>query len=243
MTRTAGAGTGVAVGAGASVRVGVGVTVGMGVGTGTSVGVGVGVAVGMGVGTGTSVGVGVGVTVGMGVGTGVGVTVSVDAGVTTQATDMMERPMRASPRTPRRVSLCLRMGRRCFQCIQRFLIIRESNTFLRLRKEIRMGVFVMFQSLCDSLHNRISLHKHCVVPEAKHLENKGSQVIIATCVIWRLLSVLATVYFDNKAFLQADEVNNVRTNRSLATEFEAVDLVHSEVGPQLSFCVCRVVLE
>ena len=59
-----------------------------------------------------------------------------------------------------------------------------------------MGVSVMFQSLCDSLHNRISLHKHCVVPEPDHFETKGNQVIIATCVIWRLLSVLATVYLD-----------------------------------------------
>ena len=86
----------------------------------------------------------------------------------------------------------------------------------------------MLQRLCDSFHNRISLSKHCPVPEAEHLEAIGSQVAIAACVMRHLLCVVSTVNLDDQVFVQANEVDDVWAYRSLATELEAEKLAFSE---------------
>ena len=103
-----------------------------------------------------------------------------------------------------------------------------------------MGVSLAFQGLRYYLQNCTRLFQYRVVPEAEHIEAKACEVIIPTGISLCVLNVLAAVHLNDESSLQTDKVNDVRAYGSLAAELEAAYLAHTEVGPEIALCVCKV---
>ncbi len=62
-------------------------------------------------------------------------------------------------------------------------------------------------------------------------------------IIWDAIKVLATIQFNNQAFLGGTEVDDVIADGVLAPEMNTVELVRTEVRPEPGFCFDRSVAE
>jgi hypothetical protein len=54
---------------------------------------------------------------------------------------------------------------------------------------------------------------------------------------------MTSIHFDNEPLFETDEINDVRSDRLLPTEFEAIDLSVSESSPQSALSFRRFLLK
>jgi hypothetical protein len=83
--------------------------------------------------------------------------------------------------------------------------------------------------------------QHVVIPEAQHLESLRLQPRIAYFVALTV-RMLAAIHFDHYARGEADEVEDIRSQRGLAAEMYA-ELMRTHPAPQFPFCIRHVVAE
>jgi hypothetical protein len=81
------------------------------------------------------------------------------------------------------------------------------------------------QRIEDRLHYLVGTFKHVVVPETHHakaLSFKPSGASRVQCV-GPIVAVRVAVDFDHQVCAEADEVDDVRTNRVLTSELESLE--------------------
>jgi hypothetical protein len=91
------------------------------------------------------------------------------------------------------------------------------------------------QGVIDGLDYRVGLRKHVGIPEAQNAKPTRSQTGVAIVVVDRLSHVLATVQLNDDRGFKANEVTDVRADRMLSSEFEAVQLASSQMMPKETF--------
>ncbi len=86
--------------------------------------------------------------------------------------------------------------------------------------------------LIDVRQHRVHIISHLVIPKAQHTEFAVLQSRITRCIrrAMRWFSVLAAVQFDDDLFLEADKVDDVRTEGHLPPKFPLYAPV-AEVAP------------
>ena len=80
------------------------------------------------------------------------------------------------------------------------------------------------QRFKNGLQDTIGIRHHIAVPEAQYSQAVRPEESVAPCIVRHLLDMLAAIQLDDDSRLQANEVTNIRPERALAPEFEAVYL-------------------
>lgn len=92
----------------------------------------------------------------------------------------------------------------------------------------------------NSIKYSIEIIQNLMIPEPDDaittLLEPGRPRLIRTA----LFHVLTTVQFDDQLFVKADEVNDERSDRFLATELMAVDIAAAKLAPEFPFSFCLV---
>ena len=76
------------------------------------------------------------------------------------------------------------------------------------------------QLIVNGLRYAVNAGQNVVIPESQYTKSKCFKMHSAIRVIWRLLCVLAAIYFNHKPSVQTHEVRYVRTYRVLPPELE-----------------------
>jgi hypothetical protein len=79
------------------------------------------------------------------------------------------------------------------------------------------------QLIVNRLRYAVNAGQNVVIPESQHTKSKRFKMHGALRVIWRLLRMLAPIYFNHKPSVQTHEVRYVRTYRVLPPELEAFE--------------------
>lgn len=82
----------------------------------------------------------------------------------------------------------------------------------------------VIHGLTDIFQYAIRICHDIIVPIAKNAKPFGFQISRTLSVLLLLISMLATVKFDNEQSLRTTEIYDVWTNRMLASEFHALKL-------------------
>ena len=87
---------------------------------------------------------------------------------------------------------------------------------------------------CDLHQRAFGVGEDFIVPKPEHpeavaLKTQGSLTILCRAALMRML---AAVNFDNEFGVEATEISNVRTNRNLPAEFEALETPVAQQRPQ-----------
>jgi hypothetical protein len=98
---------------------------------------------------------------------------------------------------------------------------------LALRRNLLQGVF-------DRAQHGLGLQEHLVVPEAQNSVASLLEESAAPLVVALLLQVLAAIDLDHELLLEADEVDNVLTDRMLPAELVIEHLSPTQVFPQVA---------
>ena len=89
----------------------------------------------------------------------------------------------------------------------------------------------LFQPMPDRFDDLVGALEHVVVPESQDLEALRPQPCIPRFIVAGAL-VLAAVDLDDELSIQADEVDDVMTDRMLAAESGIADLLSSQTVPE-----------
>jgi hypothetical protein len=95
------------------------------------------------------------------------------------------------------------------------------------------------QSVSDHRQYPIHIVDGFVIPETKNSVITLSQPLIA-CLIVSAICMLATIDLKDQPLFSADEINDVATERLLASEFMSIDEARSQLVPKAQFCICRI---
>lgn len=90
------------------------------------------------------------------------------------------------------------------------------------------------QILSNPLQNPVYVSEHVVIPKSQNEESLIAKPPITSFVIICLLSVLSAIKFDNQSLLQAYEIDDVASQRLLATKFATVKLPITKLLPEQS---------
>ena len=91
------------------------------------------------------------------------------------------------------------------------------------------------QCYVDPLDDPIGLSKHIVIPEPEDSKTLRFPPRSSAVVMLTSSSMLATIDLDNQPRFQANEVQDVRTDRDLTTKAMTADLVPAESRPEVQF--------
>ena len=99
-----------------------------------------------------------------------------------------------------------------------------------------MGGRYLAQTCINSGHHSVDFSQDLIIPEAKHsiamrIEESGAVCIGSDSLGF---AMLAAIHFNDDALLVAREVDEVGTDRRLATEMRAFCRQASQVPPELS---------
>ena len=94
------------------------------------------------------------------------------------------------------------------------------------------GCRALNHQLINSLHYRLSLRQHLVVPESQYAEALRFQPARTLFILGVLQRMVTAINFENNLAFETDEINNVLTDRLLASEFRAVDLATINSAPE-----------
>jgi len=89
----------------------------------------------------------------------------------------------------------------------------------------------------DNLHDTMDIGENIIIPKSQYAEALFLEPGIAPVVLVSVECMLPAVELDNDPFLKADEVHDIKTDRLLAFEFQAVHSFCAEVSPQEAFSV------
>jgi hypothetical protein len=76
----------------------------------------------------------------------------------------------------------------------------------------------------NMLHDPIRVLERVIVPNSDDAESLSFEPGRAHAIMRRCDRVLAAIDFDDQLLLEADEIDDISTNRSLASEFQAIEL-------------------
>jgi hypothetical protein len=95
------------------------------------------------------------------------------------------------------------------------------------------------QGLGDGREDTLSVREDVVVPEAQRAVAVRGEPGVARRVAWAV-GELATVELDDQLRIKASEVSDVRADRALLAEVEAIDLLAPQVLPKAHLSVGRL---
>src|SRR5262245_43292559 len=106
-------------------------------------------------------------------------------------------------------------------------------------RSVRLGIrgaLQLAQGLDDGQEDAVTVLQYVVVPNTERAVAVCCEPRV-TDFIGCAVGMLATIHFDNELCLQAGEVCDKWTDRTLLAEMKAIQLFVSQVVPQLSLSV------
>src|SRR4026208_40298 len=104
------------------------------------------------------------------------------------------------------------------------------------------GVLQVAQGLGDGQEDAVNVLQHVVVPEAQRAIAMCDEPSVAH-LVGRAVGMLAAIHLDNELCLQAGKVCDEWADRTLLAKVKAIQLLLSQVVPQLSLTVRQVATE
>jgi hypothetical protein len=75
-----------------------------------------------------------------------------------------------------------------------------------------------------------SVRQHFMVPETNAAETERGKSCVP-CLVGAVIGVLSTIHFDDKAGIEANEIDNMSFNRELATETQSLKALAAQHRP------------
>jgi len=85
--------------------------------------------------------------------------------------------------------------------------------------------------LQDHFHDSVNVVEHIIIPESQNHETLTTKPVIAMAIVIRLLSMLPAVHFDNQPCFQTYKIDDVVSQRLLASELVTIDLPETKLLP------------
>jgi len=105
----------------------------------------------------------------------------------------------------------------------------------------RVGVRASLnQRLKNALKNHLRLRKHVIVPEPQNTKTRTRQIESPLDILACVYQMLSPIELDDQTRTQADEVDDVTTQRHLATEPVSSELSVAHEAPETAFGVARI---
>src|SRR5258708_5937379 len=95
----------------------------------------------------------------------------------------------------------------------------------------------------DDVVDALDIAEHLIVPEAQHAEPLPLQPRRPRIVLREPTVMLPAIDLDDEPPIEADEVDDVATDRHLSAETMTVDLLEAELRPQALFRFRRIAAE
>ena len=99
------------------------------------------------------------------------------------------------------------------------------------------------QFISDLLQNCLGLAQYLVIPEAQNPIAHLGQIVSPMLIRLYLVAVMSAIKLNDQLHIRAKEVNDVTSDRLLATKLEAVYLSFTQPQPQFPFGVGLVATE
>src|SRR5437660_1525154 len=100
------------------------------------------------------------------------------------------------------------------------------------RRRRALQTSIIAQLLEDSLQHLVHSLQHFVIPESDHAKAGLAHMVRSHLVVFlRFLSVLAAVDLDYQLTIDAAEIGEIRSDRMLPAEFEALQAFPSQSSP------------